>query len=113
MRADRGAGSVVALGLIAVVVTAVLALLAVLGPVLKGARAQAVADAAAIAAAVELRHGRARGSPDVAGACAVAARAAALAGAALTGCTPGSAVGAMRVTVDAGVERSAVAGPAP
>ena len=109
---DAGVGAVLALGMIAAVMVAALLVAAAVSAVHGGGRAQAVADAAALAGAVELRHGRARADPAAEReACATAIEAARLSGGRLSGCDADAATGVVRVTVVAGRERAARAGP--
>lgn len=96
--ADEGAGTVLALGLVAVLCTAVLACAALGAAVVGRHRAATAADLAALAAA-DRSVGRVDGPP-----CPAAASVARANGAALTGCVVG-ADGSVTVTTEATLPR--------
>ncbi|HEY0248386.1 MAG TPA: Rv3654c family TadE-like protein [Gryllotalpicola sp.] len=107
-RGERGAGSVLAVGLLGAVVLAAAAALFALGALVAQQEVQNAADAAALAAADTL-SGRSSGYP-----CDNAARAARLDGASVTRCStdgPVAAVTAARSWAQLGLTARARAGP--
>ncbi len=82
-RGERGSGTVLAVGVVAVVLTITLAVLAVVSAVTAGHQARAAADLGALAGAV-------RYQTDPGGACGEAARIVVLNGGSLDGCSIGA-----------------------
>lgn len=95
LRAEAGSSTVLAVGLIAVLLTITLAALAVLGAVRAAHVARSAADLSALAGAVEYQQ-----SADAGGACAEARRVAAHHDVAVIGCDVGGG-GEVTVTVSA------------
>ncbi len=113
-RDDAGAGAVVAIGVLAMVMMALAVAATVMGERAAAARVETIADATALAGAVDLREARASRAQDPEGvACRTAAIAARRMRAVLADCDANAATGVIRVEVTAGVTRAAVAGPRP
>lgn len=100
-RDDRGAATVLALALVALLVTVAVAAVGVAGIVVTHRRAQAAADLAALAGAQSLGRGK--------DGCAVAARVARANGGRLDSCQPAG----MEVTVEVSVAGPRLLGAAP
>lgn len=95
LASERGSSTVLAVGLIAVLLTVTMAALAVLGAVRAAHVARSVSDLAALAGAIEYQQ-----SPDAAAACAEATRVASLHDVRLLSCDV-SGGGAVTVTTSA------------
>lgn len=113
---DDGAGAVVAIGVLAGMMVAVTGVMSILGVVHAGARAQVLADAAALAGAQVARAAIATGEPPSGAsrdsACAVATRVAVRGGGTLISCevSGGDITVAVSVRAWAGITRAARAG---